>query len=160
MTEQVFSTSTVADVSGATLRQLQWWDERKVIRADQKGHSRTWTRHQFFMVLIVSSLRVRGYSLQQIRPVVLHLGRRAFHGDEILMLTGFPARDSQRRAVRTQIFNDIDQVYKAAVESLGPVCIIPFEPLYQKIAATAERMRRAARMQTTGRYEDSAIMRA
>src|ERR1019366_6294293 len=40
--EQTFSSSEVAGVAGVSLRQLQWWDERKVVSPRHEGHRRVY----------------------------------------------------------------------------------------------------------------------
>jgi hypothetical protein len=41
--ERVFFSKDVSDISGISLRQLQWWDERKVVSPQQAEHRRIYT---------------------------------------------------------------------------------------------------------------------
>lgn len=43
---KLYSTAQVAAHSGATLRQLQWWDVASVLRPQRVGHRRLYTEAQ------------------------------------------------------------------------------------------------------------------
>jgi DNA-binding transcriptional MerR regulator len=66
------TTSEVAKLTGATLRQLQWWDEQNLITVRQDGHSRIYTLEDARRVKTVVELRKRGISLQQCRKLMKH----------------------------------------------------------------------------------------
>jgi DNA-binding transcriptional MerR regulator len=40
--EQSYDTSDVSRICSVSLRQLQWWDERKVVSPRQDGHKRVY----------------------------------------------------------------------------------------------------------------------
>lgn len=56
-------TDEVARLSGATLRQLQWWDEQNHIAVRQANHSRIYTPSDTAMVIAVMKLRKVGIRL-------------------------------------------------------------------------------------------------
>jgi DNA-binding transcriptional MerR regulator len=62
----------VAKLTGATLRQLQWWDEKRLVMVRHDGHSRVYTPEDARRVKTVVDLRKRGISLQQCRKVMKH----------------------------------------------------------------------------------------
>jgi DNA-binding transcriptional MerR regulator len=66
--ERTYSSSEVADVAGVSLRQLQWWDERKVVSPRHEGHRRVYDP-------VIAELRRKGFSLQKIRRVLRFLQR-------------------------------------------------------------------------------------
>jgi DNA-binding transcriptional MerR regulator len=78
--EQVFFSKDAAQIAGISLRQLQWWDERKVISPQQQDHRRTYSYQQLLEVFVVAALRRKGMSLQNVRrvlrPLRLELARR------------------------------------------------------------------------------------
>ncbi len=50
----------VAAITGATPRQLQWWDERKFIRPKRDGHNRNYSNLQVIEVAVTVILRKKG----------------------------------------------------------------------------------------------------
>lgn len=73
--EQVYTSSDVAAIAGVSLRQLQWWDERKVVSPRQDGHRRIYTQEEVVEVSVIAELRRKGFSLQKIRRVLRFLQR-------------------------------------------------------------------------------------
>lgn len=80
MKEQVtFSTEEVQRYCDLTARQLQWWDERKVISPVKKtGHRRQYSLDNLFVVAVIADLKRAGLSLQAVRRLLkkLDLGAR------------------------------------------------------------------------------------
>jgi DNA-binding transcriptional MerR regulator len=73
--EPTFNSSEVAEVAGVSLRQLQWWDERKVVSPRHEGHKRVYNSAEVIEVTIIAELRRKGFSLQKIRRVLRFLQR-------------------------------------------------------------------------------------
>lgn len=88
-----FTSNEVARIAGVSLRQLQWWDERKVVSPAHAGHKRVYTPAEVIEVSVIAELRRKGFSLQKIRRVLRFLeremGRRlsdVLRGDSTLHL--------------------------------------------------------------------------
>src|SRR5207245_4332011 len=73
--EERFTSNDVARISGVSLRQLQWWDERKVVSPRQDGHKRVYMPEEVVEVSVIAELRRKGFSLQKIRRVLKYLQR-------------------------------------------------------------------------------------
>ena len=73
--ERTYSSSEVAQVAGVSLRQLQWWDERKVVSPRHEGHRRVYGRSEVVEITVIAELRRKGFSLQKIRRVLRFLQR-------------------------------------------------------------------------------------
>ena len=73
--ERTYSSSEVADVAGVSLRQLQWWDERKVVSPRHEGHKRVYQPEEVIEITVIAELRRKGFSLQKIRRVLRFLQR-------------------------------------------------------------------------------------
>lgn len=58
-----------------SLRQLQWWDERKVVSPRHEGHKRLYRLEEVVEVSVIAELRRKGFSLQKIRRVLRFLQR-------------------------------------------------------------------------------------
>ncbi len=70
-----YSSSDVARVAGVSLRQLQWWDERRVVSPEHQGHKRVYSPTQVIEITVIAELRRKGFSLQKIRRVLRYLQR-------------------------------------------------------------------------------------
>ena len=73
--EKTFSSSDVSDIAGVSLRQLQWWDERKVVSPRHEGHRRVYYSAEVVEITVIAELRRKGFSLQKIRRVLRFLQR-------------------------------------------------------------------------------------
>ncbi len=78
--EKTYSSSDVSTIAGVSLRQLQWWDERKVVSPRHEGHRRVYFPAEVVEITVIAELRRKGFSLQKIRRVLRFLqkemGRR------------------------------------------------------------------------------------
>jgi DNA-binding transcriptional MerR regulator len=70
-----FTTKEVIGLAGITGRQLQWWDERGLVKPARVGHRRIYNWDQLVTAAVISQLRRRGFSLQRMRKVIAFLGR-------------------------------------------------------------------------------------
>ena len=65
-----FSSSDVSRIAQVSLRQLQWWDERKVVSPRHEGHKRVYLAEEVIEITVIAELRRKGFSLQKIRRVL------------------------------------------------------------------------------------------
>ncbi len=70
-----FKSREVVDLTGITLRQLQWWDERRIVVPAREGHRRLYSTEDLAEVAVICELRRRGFSLQRVRKVMRLLQR-------------------------------------------------------------------------------------
>ena len=70
-----FTSNEVVALTGITPRQLQWWDERGVVRPEREGHRRVYSMNQLTEVAVICQLRRKGFSLQGVRKVMRFLDR-------------------------------------------------------------------------------------
>src|SRR3954452_602267 len=70
-----YTSSDVSRIAGVSLRQLQWWDERKVVSPRHEGHKRVYAPEEVIEVTVIAELRRKGFSLQKIRRVLRFLQR-------------------------------------------------------------------------------------
>jgi DNA-binding transcriptional MerR regulator len=105
-------TSTSADVArlaSVSLRQLQWWDEQKVVSPRHEGHRRIYSPAEVVEITVIAELRRKGFSLQKIRRVLRFLqkemGKRlsdVFAGADMHLLTDGKSiylEDSEKRVI-------------------------------------------------------------
>jgi DNA-binding transcriptional MerR regulator len=70
-----FTSQEVMALTGITPRQLQWWDERGVVKPEREGHRRLYSMNQLTEVTVICGLRRKGFSLQGVRKVLSFLHR-------------------------------------------------------------------------------------
>src|SRR5687767_10477168 len=71
--EKNYTSSDVSRIADVSLRQLQWWDERKVVSPRHEGHKRVYHPEEVVEVTVIAELRRKGFSLQKIRRVLRFL---------------------------------------------------------------------------------------
>lgn len=70
---RIYSSADVSRLAGVSLRQLQWWDEQKVVSPNHEGHKRLYRLEDLVEVSVIAELRRKGFSLQKIRRVLRFL---------------------------------------------------------------------------------------
>lgn len=70
-----FTSNDVVALTGITPRQLQWWDERGLVKPEREGHRRVYSMNQLTEVAVICQLRRKGFSLQGVRKVMRLLER-------------------------------------------------------------------------------------
>ena len=73
--DQRFTSNDVVALTGITPRQLQWWDERGIVRPAREGRVRIYGLDDLAEVAVICELRRRGFSLQRVRKVMRFLQR-------------------------------------------------------------------------------------
>ncbi len=72
---RAYTSADVSRLAGVSLRQLQWWDEQKVVSPRHEGHKRVYQIEEVVEVSVIAELRRKGFSLQKIRRVLRFLQR-------------------------------------------------------------------------------------
>jgi DNA-binding transcriptional MerR regulator len=75
-----FTSREVIALTGITPRQLQWWDERGVVKPRREGHNRLYSMADLAEVAVICELRRKGFSLQGVRKVMRFLDRELGKG--------------------------------------------------------------------------------
>ncbi|HEU0122517.1 MAG TPA: MerR family transcriptional regulator [Bryobacteraceae bacterium] len=73
LADKEFTSSEISEVTGVSLRQLQWWDEQKVVSPRHEGHKRIYLAEEAIEIAVIAELRRKGFSLQKIRRVLRFL---------------------------------------------------------------------------------------
>jgi len=73
--QERFTSQEVIALTGITPRQLQWWDERGVVKPERQGHRRLYSMNRLTEVAVICELRRKGFSLQGVRKVMRFLDR-------------------------------------------------------------------------------------
>src|ERR1700723_4576470 len=70
-----FPSNDVIALTGTPARQLQWWDERGVVKPEREGRRRLYSMQNLTEVAVICELRRKGFSLQGVRKVMRFLQR-------------------------------------------------------------------------------------
>ena len=55
--QRTFTSTDVAKVAQVSLRQLQWWDERKVVSPRHEGHKRIYLAEEVIEISLIAEFR-------------------------------------------------------------------------------------------------------
>jgi DNA-binding transcriptional MerR regulator len=72
---QEFASAEVIELTGITPRQLQWWDERRIVVPQRRGRNRVYSLDDLAEVAVICELRRKAFSLQRVRQVMRYLQR-------------------------------------------------------------------------------------
>jgi DNA-binding transcriptional MerR regulator len=75
-----FTSQQEMALTGSTPRQLQWWDERGLVKPEHEGHRRLYSMNHLTEIAVICELRRKGFSLQGVRKVMHFLGREFSKG--------------------------------------------------------------------------------
>jgi DNA-binding transcriptional MerR regulator len=120
-----FASQEVIALTGTTARQLQWWDERGVVRPERQGHRRLYSMQNLTEVAVICELRRKGFSLQGVRKVMRFLQREFGKGlaeivgrnSDVHLLT-----DGKRLYLETSARQIVDILKNSSQPILG-VCL-------------------------------------
>jgi DNA-binding transcriptional MerR regulator len=78
--QESFSSREVISLTGISARQLQWWDERGVVKPQRQGHRRLYSMQNVTEIAVICELKRKGFSLQAVRKVMRFLQREFSKG--------------------------------------------------------------------------------
>jgi DNA-binding transcriptional MerR regulator len=149
---RAYSSTDVAQLAGVSLRQLQWWDEQKVVSPRHEGHKRLYALEEVVEVSVIAELRRKGFSLQKIRRVLKFLQREM--GKRLADIMN-PESDLHLLTDGRSVYlegdnNRIIDVMKNARQPMFLVCVTdqvkrltatPRKPVRSEMGAAARRAR-------------------
>ena len=120
-----FTSQQVIAFTGITPRQLQWWDERGVVKPEREGHRRLYSMNHLTEVAVICELRRKGFSLQGVRKVMRFLDREFGKGlAEIVSRTSdyHLLTDGKRLYLETSARQIVDILKNSSQPILG-ICL-------------------------------------
>jgi DNA-binding transcriptional MerR regulator len=147
---QSFASAEVMELTGITARQLQWWDERKIVVPQRSGRNRVYSLDDLAEVAVICELRRKGFSLQRVRQVMRYLqrelGKRLIEtvtsGSEYHLLTD---------GKRIYLENSERQIVDLLKNSRQPILSICLTDAIQEVRAEVYKRRAVRRL---GRKEE------
>ena len=120
-----FPSHEVIALTGVSARQLQWWDERGVVKPDRVGHRRLYSLQNVMEMAVICELRRKGFSLQGVRKVMRFLQREfgkglaeiVSRGSDVHLLT-----DGKRLYLETSARQIVDILKNSNQPILG-ICL-------------------------------------
>jgi DNA-binding transcriptional MerR regulator len=155
---QSFTSTDVMELTGITARQLQWWDERKIVVPERSGRNRVYSLDDLAEVAVICELRRKGFSLQRVRQVMRYLqrelGKRLIEtvtsGSEYHLLTD---------GKRIYLENSDRQIVDLLKNSRQPLLAICLTDAVQEVRAEIHKRRALLRMRGREEHSQSDIRR-
>jgi DNA-binding transcriptional MerR regulator len=122
---RTFTSNEVASLADVTARQLQWWDERGLVAPYKEGHKRLYKPSEAIQIMVMSELRRKGVSLNEIRQVLPSIKReidkrsriRGENESELYLVTDMKSVHLEHRV------EALIEFYKKAPRPLLLVCV-------------------------------------
>jgi DNA-binding transcriptional MerR regulator len=155
-TLSAFTTQQVAAITGATLRSIQWWSERHVLKNHGHGHRRWFDSLELIRAFVCHRLRERKVSLATIRAILRRLGpavagreqKILFEGESIVLMFG-----ARHGANDSWVLNGscvpmpAAELVKAATKVKGPVVACDLGELPARVSAGLARVEQSQKRQ-------------
>ena len=146
MTQELWTSREVVSLTGITPRQLQWWDERSVVKPEREGHRRVYSINQLTEVAVICQLRHKGFSLQGVRKVMRFLAHEFGKG-----LAEIVERDSDIHlltdGVHLYLETSAQQIVDILKNARQPMFLVCVTDQVKRLSAATER--KPARSETS-----------
>ena len=139
--ERNFSSREVAALTGITLRQLQWWDERRIVVPERQGRRRLYSLGNLAELAVIAELRDKGFSLQRVRKVVRAL-EREFQRRLVETVTGTSEYHLLTDGRSVYVENSARQVIDILKNSRQPIFAVCLSDTVRRITASYVRTRK------------------
>lgn len=144
-TEREFGSVEIIKSLGISGRQLQWWDERGVLKPRHAGHRRYYTREDVIALWAVKQLRARGLSLQSVRKVLRQMRKQLdpliadiVNGGHVFVVTTMMGKE-------VQCFGMPDVALLYVTEMITPAVVVKIGPeLWRLLMPIGGRRRECA----------------
>ena len=145
-----FSSREVAALTGITLRQLQWWDERRIVVAERQGRRRLYSLDHLAELAVIAELRDKGFSLQRVRKVVRAL-EREFQRRLVETVTGGSEYHLLTDGRNIYVENSARQVMDILKSARQPIFAVCLSDTVRRITASYVRSTRKKPVSKTSR---------
>src|SRR5882724_6383978 len=151
--QNLFTSREVIALTGITARQLQWWDERRIVVPARQGHRRLYSMEDLTEIAVICELRQRGFSLQRVRKVIRflqtefdkRLAETVRSGSDYHLLT-----DGRNLYLETSARQIVD-ILKNSRQPMLAVCISDTVRQVRAVIRNAEKKASASASQTARR---------
>lgn len=139
MLKERFSTRDVLELTGTTARQLQWWDERRIVVPAREGRKRIYSAADLVDILVIEQLRQRHISLQQVRRVLRFL-RSELHARLAELVQGEHEHHLLLDGKHIYLRTDANQVVDLLRNTRQPVLLICLSDAVRRLRIDLESL--------------------
>lgn len=135
---RVYSSADVSRLAGVSLRQLQWWDEQKVVSPGHEGHKRLYRMEDLVQVAVIAELRRKGFSLQKIRRVLRFLQKEMSKRlSEILNATSEFQLLTDGKSIHLE--DDVSRIIEILKAARQPMFLVSVSDQVRRLTATPKK---------------------
>lgn len=150
MADIILTSNEVAALTGISLRQLQWWDERGLVVPARQGHRRLYSLDDLAEVAVIAELRRKGFSLQRMRKVVRFL-RQELGKRLVETVSGSSEYHLLTDGHRIYVENSAQQVIDILKNARQPMFAVCLSDAVRRVHPELRKSANSARATTTAR---------
>ena len=128
-------------LTGITARQLQWWDERGVVRPERQGRNRFYSMADLAEVTVICELRDKGFSLQRIRKIMRFL-QREFGRRLIETVSGASEYHLLTDGTKIYLENSAHEIIDILKNARQPIFTVCLSDAVKRIQADVRQMKK------------------
>jgi DNA-binding transcriptional MerR regulator len=141
--KQGYTSNEVMALIGITGRQLQWWDERGVVRPERQGRNRIYSMADLAEVTVICELRDKGFSLQRIRKIMRFL-QREFGKRLVEAVSGGSEYHLLTDGTKIYLENSAHEIIDILKNARQPVFTVCLTDAVKRIQADVRQMKKAS----------------
>jgi DNA-binding transcriptional MerR regulator len=141
--KQGYTSNEVMALIGITGRQLQWWDERGVVRPERQGRNRIYSMADLAEVTVICELRDKGFSLQRIRKIMRFL-QREFGKRLVETVSGGSEYHLLTDGTKIYLENSAHEIIDILKNARQPVFTVCLTDAVKRIQADVRQMKKAS----------------
>jgi DNA-binding transcriptional MerR regulator len=142
MLKDRFSTREVLELTGTTARQLQWWDEKRVVVPAREGRKRVYSGADLIDILTIEELRRRRISLLQVRRILRFL-RIEVHARLADLIEGRREHHLLLDGSKAYLETDTNQIIDLMRNTNQPVFLICLSDVVRKLRVDVRKLTEA-----------------
>jgi DNA-binding transcriptional MerR regulator len=140
--KQGYTSNEVMALTGITGRQLQWWDERGVVRPERQGRNRFYSLTDLAEVSVICELRDKGFSLQRIRKIMRFL-QREFGRRLVETVSGASEYHLLTDGTKIYLENSAHEIIDILKNARQPIFTVCLTDAVRRIQADVRQMKKA-----------------
>jgi DNA-binding transcriptional MerR regulator len=140
--KQGYTSNEVMALTGITARQLQWWDERGVVRPERQGRNRFYSMTDLAEVTVICELRDKGFSLQRIRKIMRFL-QREFGRRLVETVSGASEYHLLTDGTKIYLENSAHEIIDILKNARQPIFTVCLTDAVKRIQADVRQMKKA-----------------
>ena len=140
--KQGYTSNEVMGLTGITARQLQWWDERGVVRPERQGRNRFYSMADLAEVTVICELRDKGFSLQRIRRIMRFL-QREFGRRLVETVSGASEYHLLTDGTKIYLENSAHEIIDILKNARQPIFTVCLTDAVKRVQADVRQMKKA-----------------